>query len=127
MATTTFVDFDPFGRIDNQGQITTLYGHEAIEASMRLFLASFKGEFVRNPDKGGYLVRLLTKPMNEEIAKEIKATLEEAIALDFTPLVVVKEIEVVPDYIKDAWQISVKGYCPLVKEEINFSEQFKHF
>jgi len=124
--TTTFIDFDPFGQITPQGEMVVHFGHEAIEASMRLFLASFKGEFIRNPDKGGYLIRLLNKPMDERIAQEIREQLTYSIAQDFSPTINISKLTVVPLYEEDRWQIDIQGYCPLVKEEISLSEKFKH-
>ena len=124
--TTTFVDFDPFGRIDSQGEVVMHYGHEAVEASMKLFLASFKGEFIRNPEKGGYLIRLLTKNMDEDTAREIKEQILYSIDQDFSPRVNISKVEVTPLYEEDMWKIDVQGYCPLVKETVSLSEKFKH-
>jgi hypothetical protein len=46
-----YADFSSIAEIDQDGGIRLLTGHEAVENALRLWIASFRGELLRNPGK----------------------------------------------------------------------------
>lgn len=119
------VDYAASGAIDNQGNLKVYTDLDAIHNSMKLWLASFRGEKMRMPGKGGPILRALFKPMSDEAALEIRRGVQEGLRNDFSPPITTTSIEVTPDYEHDTYIISVRGYCPSYRAQIAFDEKVR--
>jgi len=122
---TTYADYSLYADIDSLGNLKVLIGKEAIENALKLWIASFPGESIRNPSKGGYISRWLFKSLNEETAGLIKEAIIESLDEDFYPSLVLKTLDVIPNYDKYQWQITLNAYSPELKIDINIEESMR--
>jgi len=121
-----YKDYSMDADVDSEGILKVLSGKEAVENALRQWITSFRGEYIRNPQKGGYVTYWLLKPLNDDTQRAIKEAILEGIYEDFTPQIVVKNLTVVPNYTNLSWEISLEAYSPTVKESINIYEELRH-
>jgi len=121
-----YKDYSMDAEVDTEGVLVVLSGKEAVENALRQWITSFRGEYIRNPQKGGYVTYWLLKPLNDDTQRAIKEAILEGIYEDFTPQIVVKNLTVVPNYTNLSWEISLEAYSPTVKESINIYEELRH-
>lgn len=121
----SFADFSATGETDYNGQLRILKDNEALENALRMWIASFRGEIIRQPDKGGYIVQWLTKPMSEDTRTSIKEAIEDGLFEDFQPPVQIRQLNIIPDYENQNWKIELKGYCPALRETFSLSEKLR--
>lgn len=107
------------------GVLRTLEGKDAIANALRQWISSFKGEVIRQPDKGGYISRWLMKPITEETALAIKRAILDGLTDEFTPVLIPQVIEVIPHYEQQYWEIHVEAYSPEFRESINVMENIR--
>jgi len=113
------VDFPATGEIiDSQGAIQVLRDQMALENAINLWISSFQGERLYQPTVGGVVIDNLLKPMSNDRANEIRSEIMDGLAYQFKPSVKVSECIVFPDYERDTYWISVKGYCPSLQVSI---------
>lgn len=122
---TVYADYSLYADVDDLGNLKVLTGSEAIENALKIWLASFPGESMRNPSKGGYISRWLFKPMSESTAQLIKEAIVESLEEDFYPSLSLQTLTVIPDYDKSQWQITLNAYCPVLKLSINLEESMR--
>lgn len=121
-----YKDYSMDAEVDTEGVLVVLSGKEAVENALRQWITSFRGEYIRNPQKGGYVTYWLLKPLNDDTQRAIREAILEGIYEDFTPQIVVKNLTVVPNYTNLSWEISLEAYSPTVKESINIYEELRH-
>ncbi len=126
MAQQTVYDHSLFGGVDSKGIIKQLWGADALKNSILMWLASFQGEILRNPLLGGYLMTLLTKPMTQVKADEIKAEITRGLIEEFTPRLENINIKVTPNYESRYWHIILNGWAPDVKQSVTADERIKN-
>lgn len=120
-----YIDFDSNAEIEPNGSLRVLSGVEALENSIRLWVASFRGEVIRKPERGGYIVQWLMKPMNEETRRRIKEAIQDGLFEDFQPKIQITRLDVIPNYELGYWQIELQGYSPALKEAFSLSEKLR--
>ncbi len=118
-------DYDYLGRIERNGSIRTLWGEEALKQSIKLWIASFKGDLIRQPNKGGYVSRWLMKPMGEADVDEIDMVIRNGIYSDFKPYLQVRNLQITPNYEQRYWKIYLEVYSPELKVSTTVSERVK--
>jgi hypothetical protein len=118
-------DHDLLGTINADGSIKQIWEEEALKQSIKLWIASKKGEALRAPERGGYINRWLMQPMKDSNIDIIKMAIRDGIAQDFTPLLEILELDVKPLYDKRAWYIYLKVRCKNLKLEVEVSERIK--
>lgn len=121
-----YKDYSMDADVDSEGILKVLSGKEAVENALRQWITSFRGEYMRNPQKGGYVTYWLLKPLNDDTGRAIKEAILEGIYEDFTPQVVVSSLSVVPNYTNMSWEITLEAYSHVVKEPINIYEELRH-
>jgi hypothetical protein len=109
------------GGFNGSGNIKEVWGNEALTNSMIVWLSSSQGDYLRNPQMGGWLTKHLVKPMSETRRKLILNDLQSGIYSEFTPGLQNVVVTVTPNYIQKYWTITVQGYSPDVKDNINLS------
>lgn len=117
----TATDFSVFGNVDANGTLLPLNTQDAIENAFRMWAVSSKGEIIRNPRRGGFLLPWITKPLSEENADEIRSAILDGLDQDFTPFIEITRVDVVPNYIERQWDIEVIGFCQEYKTEVSTS------
>lgn len=105
-------DFDYQGGLTNQGAIKEVWNEEALNNSIKMWLASYTNEVVRRPGVGGRLTSLINTPMNQADVDAISAGIELGITTDFRPFVRLKNLKVTPDYENRTWSIYMEIYSP---------------
>lgn len=111
--------------INDLGDLIELQNEEAFINSLRLWMASFSGERMFQPQKGGYLMQLLCKPMKDIVPSQVDAAIRMGLSIDFSPSVNVNYITVIPDYEKRFWNITVSVYVPDFKKNIELNDKIK--
>lgn len=114
----SFYDTSLVGTRNDNGAIEELYGKDAFENSIIIWLTSFKGDVLRKPSRGGYLIPHLTKPMSDDRILDIKDAIQIGFVEDYEPDVILQSIEVVPDYERRKWNITIKAYAVVIKEQL---------
>lgn len=120
-----YADYSLYADTDELGNLKVLTGRDAIENALKIWLSSFPGESIRNPSKGGYITKWLFKPMSDNTAQMIKEAIVECLNEDFSPALTLRSVEVLPDYNKAQWQISIGAYSPTLKTDVNINESMR--
>lgn len=115
------------GGSDYKGEIKQVWGEEAMKNAIRMWFASFSGEIIRQPQRGGLIREVLTKPMNEIEADDIEMAIRDGFEQDFVPYMQILEnsLSVTPDYSNEKWVIYMKIYSPDLKVITEVSEEIK--
>lgn len=121
----TYTDFTSNAEIEPDGSLRLVSGSEALMNSLRMWIASFQGEIIRRPAKGGYIIQWLMKPMSEETRVRIAEAIEEGLFEDFEPKIRIQKLSVTPNYEGQYWEIELRGYAPLLKEAFSLSEKLR--
>lgn len=118
-------DYDYRGTVDVKGNLKQLWGKDALDQSLKMWIASMKGESIRNPNRGGFLLAWLLKPITETTVEDIKMTIRDGIYQDFRPYLRIIDLVVEPNYEKRYWYIELKVYSPDLKVQTTVSERVK--
>lgn len=117
-----FFDIDYRGETNSNGDIKTYIDEEALNQAFKLWIAESKGERLRT-NSGGYLLRHLQKPMNEERARTIERAIKVGLSQDFSPYISVIELTVTPLYKEKKWDIQLIAYVNLLKRAVLIQEK----
>jgi len=110
------VDFPGTGELLNfQGNIPILTDQEALKNAINLWICSFRGERLYQPNLGGVITNNLMKPVSDDRALKIRNDIINGLTYYFNPRVDVSECVVVPDYEKSTYWVKVSGYCPALQ------------
>ena len=94
----------------------------ALENALKLFLMADKGDYLGQPNKGGYIVAKLMKPMRTVDALDLKTSIELGLSQYFTPTIETFDPAVTPDYANRRWIISFRYVCPSLKVAGTFKQ-----
>lgn len=119
-------DHDLDGGIDSAGIIKQNYDREAVENAVKLWLLSYQGDFVANPNKGGILIPFITKPMTDTRAESMKESVITYIGEDFQGDLVVLDLQILPNYEKRYWTINMTGYSNSFQVGFSFTEKVRN-
>lgn len=122
---TNIFDHHYQGLIDANGAIVQLWGEAALNQSIKLWLASFQGEIVRDPRRGGYISYWFMKPMATDNIDKIKMALKDGIYQDFEPALVIDLLQVEADFENRQWHIYIEVYSPSLKVRAIVDEKIK--
>jgi len=115
----TIVDFPSTGEmITSQGNIPVLTDQDALVKAIKLWICSFRGERVYRPNDGGIIADNLLKPMSSDRAKNMEDDLTDGLAHLFIPHVKVSKCEVIPDFERSTYWITIVGYCPSLRTSV---------
>jgi hypothetical protein len=118
-------DVDYLGIINVDGTIKELWGEEALNASIKLWIASNVGEIVRDPNRGGYISRHLARPMREADIDNIKMAIRDGIHQDFAPHLQIEDLRVEADYENRRWKMYLEVYSPDLNISATIDESIK--
>ena len=119
-------DLSLFGEMDANGQIEEFYDKKAVENSIIVWLTSYYTDCIRRPNRGGYVTRLLYRPMSEKNITELKEVLIDGFEKDYELEVELKELKVEPDFVNKIWNIYIKVYIPEIKDNAEVSVNLKN-
>lgn len=118
-------DYDYQGNLDNKGRIVELLDKEALGQSIKLWIASLQGDTVRDSKRGGYITSWLMKPMQSVSINAFTMSIRDGIYQDFTPHLVIKVLEVKPNYEGRYWNIYMEVYSPDFKTNAVIDERMR--
>jgi hypothetical protein len=119
-------DLSVFGEVDANGQIEEFYDKKAVENSIIVWLTSYNTDCIRRPNKGGFLTRLLYRPMSEKNITELKEVLIDGLEKDYELEVKLEDLKVEPDFVNKIWNIYIKVYIPEIKDNAEVSVSLKN-
>jgi hypothetical protein len=122
----TIYDHYLFGGTSNNGEIKQVWGNDALTNAIKVWLSLYQGEVIRDPLKGGYLTKLLSKPMSEDRAALIKKDLERGLINEFTPVLKNIKVNVTPNYEKRFWNINIDAFSTDIKDSVDITLQVKN-
>ncbi len=125
MDKTTIYDVSLFGDVSPDGELTQLWGEDALANAIKMWIASYPAEVIGDANRGGKIAPLLHKPMSTVSISSLKQALRDGLEHDFTPKVEILFLEVIPNYVKRTWIINLQGYCPDLKISVSVSETVK--
>ena len=118
-------DHDLKGGINDNGEINQIWEKDALNNAIKLWIASFKGEMIRRPNRGGYITRWLLKPMQSTDIDQIKMALRDGLEQDFVPYLEILDLSIIPDYENRQWKFYMEVYAPDLKIKTIISERIK--
>jgi len=123
--TKVIYDVDFQGRITADGALTEFWEADALNAALKLWIASSAGDIVRFPDRGDYLSQFLLKPMSEIDVSLLTKAIQDGIEQDFEPNLRIEALTVTPDYENRTWKFYMEVYAPSLKLRTIVDEQIK--
>lgn len=120
-----FKDFTVDADVTSGGKLQIVSGATAIENALRVWLTSFSGECVRNPNGGGNVSRWLFKPITQDTQNEIIMAIREGLDNDFRPYLTLENLEVTPNFEGMYWTIAVTAYCPSANTGVYVIEKLR--
>ena len=115
---TSVYDLNILGEVDEKGQIIELYNKEAVENSIIVWLTSYQTDILRNPGRGGYLTRYLSRPMSDDNKQSMFDSLIDGFNQDFNIVLKLISLRIDADYENKIWNIYVEAYIPDIKDTI---------
>lgn len=105
-------DYDLLGRIDANGGIHQVWEGDALSNSIKMWIASYRGEIIREPNRGGYLLQWLTKPMNPAFEDHVSMAIRNGFEQDFKPYLQIQYLTVTANMEKRRWDIYMEVFAP---------------
>jgi hypothetical protein len=93
---------------------------KALENSVKIWMLSRKGDYYREPFKGGVLDLLLGTPLDESRSEEIKSAITSKFQEDFS-LVELKDLFIEIDYEVRVWKVGYSILDILNKRLVEFN------
>ena len=109
-------DYSIFGSNEDEN-IREVYEREAFTNSLRMWIASYEGDYIGGSTRGGYVMEAISRPMTETDTELVYGIIYEGLTKDFRPAIQVQNLEVKPDWEKRRWVIELDYFVP----ELNFS------
>ncbi|MFW6225386.1 MAG: hypothetical protein ACOC3V_00340 [bacterium] len=118
-------DVDYRARTEINGGLKYIWNDEALNQSVKLWLASFKGEIVRDPSRSGYITYWLMRPMNEAVIDNIETAIYDGFYQDFRPYLEIRTLKIEPNYAERYWYIYMEVYSTYLNLETTVEERIK--
>jgi len=119
-------DLSLTGGADPYGHIKDVWGADALNNAIKMWIASYRGEAIRNPNSGGYITQWLMKPMNEANIPSITMSIKDGIEQDFSPSLTINAVTVTPNYVQRYWKIYLDVYSSDLKIRTQVSANIKN-
>lgn len=94
----TYIDIDLYGRENSSGTPIEHFDEKAIQNALILFLTAKKGDFLYNPELGGYMDYTLFKNLKSASLDRISFAFRNAITKYFAPVIELRGIQINPIY-----------------------------
>jgi hypothetical protein len=118
-------DVDYRARTEVNGGLKYFWNDKALNQSVKLWLASFKGEIIREPERGGYITYWLMHPMNKENIDNIETSIYDGFYQDFRPYLEIRKLKVEPNFAERYWYIYMEVFSTFLNLETTVEERIK--
>lgn len=113
-----FYDYPFYKKINKNGSISDMTNSDALAQAVKIWLVSKKNEKIRSRS-GGIMYQHLGKMMDENRATDIRNAIIQGLSEEFTPPLVPVQIDVIPNYEKERWEIGIVAYNPDLSIGVN--------
>lgn len=117
-------DIDLLGNTQS-GNLKEIYDYEALNNSLKLWIASYRGDYIGMETMGGYVTESLNRPMRDIDIIDVKQAITVGLKNDFKPKLEIISLAVEPDYRKRRWRIMLDAYAPSVNIRVRIDENIK--
>ena len=104
-----YYDFPFYKKINKNGSLAVMTNSDALAQAVKIWLVSKKNEKIRN-QSGWIMYPYIGKMMDENRASDIKNRITQGLKEDFNPPLTPVQIDVVPNYEKERWEIGIVAY-----------------
>ena len=119
-------DVDLDGSIELDGSLKYLWEEDALVQSIKLWIASRKGDILRKPNSGGTVFPFLTKPLTEDSIDYLKMAIRDGISEDFVPELLITNLQVKPSSQNpQVVEIYMSVYCPALDTQASVDAKIR--
>ena len=118
-------DYHYLGYTNTRGELQHLWEEDALNQSIKLWIASFKGDVIRNPGRGGYINKLFMQPMKITDKDRVIMVIKNGLFQDFEPHLEIIALDVIPNLQNNYWELYMEVYSPSLRVKTSVSERIK--
>ena len=104
-----YMDYPFYKKTNMNGELAQLTNSDALAQAVKIWLVSKRNEKIRSRS-GGIIYPYLGKMMDEDKAYDIKSNIIRGLKEDFNPPLTPVEVNVIPNYDKQRWEIGIVAY-----------------
>lgn len=104
-----YIDYPFYKKVDRNGSMIELTNSDALAQAVKIWLASKRNEKIRS-QSGGLIYPYLGKLMDDNQKDLIRQNIIRGLSEDFKPSLTTIQVDVVPDYEKQRWEIGIVAY-----------------
>lgn len=104
-----YADYPFYKKTNSNGELAQLTNSDALAQAVKIWLVSKRNEKIRSRS-GGIIYPYLGKMMDEDKAYDIKSNIIRGLKEDFNPPLTPVEVNVIPNYDKQRWEIGIVAY-----------------
>ena len=104
-----FYDYPFYKKVNKDGSIADMNNSDALAQAVKIWLVSKRNEKIRSRS-GGIIYPYLGKMMDENRTSDIRNRIIQGLKEEFTPPLVPVQVDVVPNYDKERWEIGIVAY-----------------
>ena len=104
-----YYDFPFYKKINKNGSIADMTNSDALAQAVKIWLVSKRNEKISS-HSGGIMYPYIGKMMDENRASDIKNRIIQGLSEDFNPSLTPVQVDVVPNYEKERWEIGIVAY-----------------
>ena len=104
-----YYDLPFYKKVNKNGSIADMTNSDALAQAVKIWLVSKRNEKICS-HSGGIMYPYIGKMMDENRASDIKNRIIQGLNEDFNPPLTPVQIDVVPNYEKERWEIGIVAY-----------------
>ena len=104
-----YYDLPFYKKVNKNGSIADMTNSDALAQAVKIWLVSNRNEKIRY-NNGGIMYPYIGKMMDENRASDIKNRIIQGLNEDFNPPLTPVQVDVVPNYEKERWEIGIVAY-----------------
>ena len=104
-----YYDLPFYKKVNKNGSIADMTNSDALAQAVKIWLVSKRNEKIRSRS-GGIMYPYIGKMMDETRASDIKNRIIQGLKEDFNPPLTPVQIDVIPNYEKERWEIGIVAY-----------------
>ena len=104
-----FYDYPFYKKVNKNGSIADMTNSDALAQAVKIWLVSKRNEKIRSVG-GGIMYQYLGKMMDENRATDIRNRIIQGLSEEFEPPVTPVQVDVIPNYEKERWEIGIIAY-----------------
>ena len=119
-------DVDILGQIEPNGAIKELWEEDALSNAIKIWITSHKGDFIREPNRGGYVIQWFTRPMNTVNRQDIEMAIRNGFDQDFRPYMNIISLHIIPNNEKRYWELYMEVFSNDLNLRATIEERIRY-